>query len=116
MLLGVLHGLPGTSLLAEAMATDPELAREAALADVEVSHAPRFRDWSPERDSLAAIYDRLGTVVQAVIAASGGKNAKPPTMPPHPRPRGSAESARQARRKERHYELVNRFKKPQPER
>lgn len=64
-----------------------------------------MEDWSPEREALADILDRLGNLVQAVIAAAG---AKPPRVAPAPRPDTAVTRLRSQRRVERHHALVAR--------
>lgn len=53
--------------------------------------AIRMRDWSPLMEAMATQIDRLGDVVQAVIAAQGGK---PPKIKPFPRPSTAADELR----------------------
>jgi hypothetical protein len=55
-----------------------------------------MREWSPELEMLAAIADRVGEVIQAVIAAQGGK---PPKIAPMTRPRTASDVLNDPRRK-----------------
>lgn len=71
-LLNLIHHLPSWSLFNEARANDEELAE--MLAGVEMSEREeRISDWNPETGLLAAIYDRMGDLINAVIIMQGGK-------------------------------------------
>lgn len=66
----------------------------------------RMSTWSPEMEVLAAVFDRLGSVIAAVVASGGNR---PPDVQPFPRPITAAEQARSALRREKHQKLVKRL-------
>ncbi len=69
-----------------------------------------MRDWSPEMEILVAAVDRLGEVIQAVIAAQG---AKPPKIAPMPRPKTATEKLRDPRRQ--HQKILSKVMIAQPD-
>ncbi len=76
----------------EAVSKDRELAEQMLDSPApEKGDAMRMRDWSPLMEAMATQIDRLGDVVQAVIAAQGGK---PPKIKPFPRPKTAMEELR----------------------
>lgn len=97
LLLRIDH-LPRNSAYVEAVSLDEELAAEAAKGPRPKAGGPRMRDWSPELELLTAIADRLGDVVQAVIAVQGGK---PPRIRPLPRPQTATDKLNDPREKHR---------------
>jgi hypothetical protein len=93
-LLDLIDELPRTSRFRELIAQDEELARIQAEADwaarktakkdpVRESALP-LREWSPEVDMLAGVFDRLGGVISSLYASRGIKNA--PKFKPLKRP------------------------------
>jgi len=97
--------LPQHSFFAEAVSLDDELA--ASMLDT--PGAPpdeRMSHWTPELAVLAAMFDRLGTVVAAVIGSAGGK---PPDIAPYPRPVTAGQRARERSRRDDHDRLVMRL-------
>jgi hypothetical protein len=66
---------------------------------------PGLAEYSPEREALDRVVDRLGEVIQAVIGASGNKA---PKFRPALRPRTAADRLRDRRRREQHEALVAR--------
>lgn len=69
----------------EAVSLDEEMAEQMAKRPPAKKADPvRMRDWSPLMEAMATQIDRLGDIVQAVIAAQGGK---PPKIKPFPRPK-----------------------------
>lgn len=72
--------------------------------------AVRMRDWSPEMEILVAAVDRLGEVVQAVVAAQGGK---PPKIPPLPRPKTATDKLRDPRKQ--HQKILSKVMITQPD-
>jgi hypothetical protein len=84
----------------EAVSLDEELAEQVINnPDPAPRGDPmRMREWSPELEILTAMADRLGDVIQAVIAAQGGK---PPKIKPMPRPKTAVEKLRDPRRQHR---------------
>lgn len=83
----------------------------AALADDDelVENSPEPKPQPPKLTEFsaetAAIVDRLGDVISAVIAAGGGE---PPAIPPYPRPVTAAERAKKRNRWRAHDALVAR--------
>lgn len=69
-----------------------------------------MRDWSPELEALYLHVDRLGEVIQAVVAAQGGK---PPKIRPMPRPRTAADELKDPRK--RHQQILAKVLIQQPD-
>lgn len=93
-LLNLIDHLPRTSAYQEALADDDELA--APYVDDDVPPAkPSMREFGPDVELLAAMYDRLGEVIQAVIGSAGGK---PPNIQRTPRPETAIDRARRKAR------------------
>ena len=91
----------------EAQATDEDVA--AVLLDREPDEdAPsvRWSEWSPERDALARIEDRLQEIARAVVMSAGGK---PGRFRPSARPPSAMQRLRADRHRERHRQLVARM-------
>jgi hypothetical protein len=105
-LLALVERLPADSHLAEAMATDEELAAELSDGEQPRQATPRISEWSAVRSDLAALYDRMGTVYQAIVASAG---KKPPRLQPYPRPVTAGQRAQSRGRAERHKARVARF-------
>lgn len=105
-LLNLIDGLPRNSAFVEAVANDEQAAQQLLQQQPEAS-APgvRLSEWSPEREILADVVDRLGNVIQAVIAAAG---TKPQRMAPAARPVTAVMRLRKQRRVEQHQRLVAR--------
>lgn len=104
-MLNLIDHLPRNSFLVEAVSKDEELA--IAMLDVpEGEPEERLSTWSPERELLAAVFDRLGSVVAAVVASGGGR---PPDIQPFPRPITAAQLARAASNRERRERLSKRL-------
>lgn len=81
----ILDRLPTSSAYREAVLDDPEVA-EFLARQPETDHgpaAPRLSEYDVERALLTDIYDRLGAVIEAIVASNGGK---PPRIHPSPRP------------------------------
>lgn len=85
----------------EAVAADEELARQ--LPEPAVEPVERWLDWSPEREALVLIADRLGELIRAQVAAAGGK---PPRVAALPRPTTASQRIRHERRLQQHRSLV----------
>ena len=64
LLLNVVDGLPRNSHYGEALALDKELARRMEDGDGKRQPRPPMRDWSPEVEVLAAIFDRMNAFIQ----------------------------------------------------
>lgn len=90
-LLSRIDHLPRNSAYVEAVSKDRELAEQMLDHPPPAGDAVRMRDWSPLMEAMATQIDRLGDVVQAVIAAQGGK---PPKIKPFPRPKTAVEELR----------------------
>ena len=97
----LIEGLPRNSAYVEAVAADEELA--ATLPDAPGEQVERWSEWSPERDTLVVIADRIGQLIAAQVAAAGGR---PPKVAPLPRPTTASARVRQARRWQQHQRLV----------
>lgn len=113
-LLNLIDHLPRQSLLWLAIADDEELAEsmaERAQPPAKDDGAPKppLQDWTMQVDVLAAIYDRLGSVIDAVVASAGGK---PPRMKPMPRPETATDRAQRRikyrRQLSKHRSIVDR--------
>lgn len=95
----------------EAVSLDEELAEEVAKhPDQPKAPAMRMRDWSPELEALATAIDRIGEVMQAVIASQGGK---PPKIAPFPRPKTASEKLRDPRKQ--HQKILSKVVIAQPD-
>jgi hypothetical protein len=94
----------------EAVSLDEELAEQALKNPAPKADPVRMRDWSPLMEAMAVQIDRLGDVVQAIIAAQGGK---PPKIKPFPRPRTAADKLRDPRRQ--HQKVLGKVMIAQPD-
>lgn len=106
--MNLIDHLPRNSAYVEAQADDEELAA-LLLTLPESAQAPRerFSEWSPEKDTLVAILDRLQALTAAVVASGGGK---PGTFRPAERPEAAIQRLRRDQRRQRHRDLVARWK------
>ncbi len=95
MLLDLIDGLPRDSRYVEALSLDPHLAELMAMLPDQPAQGRRMSEYSAEMEMLTAVYDRLGEVMQVMIASKGGK---PKPMPPGPRPRTALDRVRRQRR------------------
>lgn len=105
LLLSLITQLPRNSFFVEAVSQDEEVAAQMTELPQEPSGV-RMSTWSPEMELLAAVFDRLGSVVAAVVASAGGR---PPDIQPFPRPETAAQRARIKSRQEGHERLVKRL-------
>jgi hypothetical protein len=96
--------LPRNSFFVEAVSKDEELAQ--AMPESDEPPEERLSTWSPEREVLAACFDRLGEVIRALVAVNGGK---PPNITPYPRPVTAMQRARIAKAQERRAQLSKRL-------
>jgi len=94
----------------EAVSLDEEVAELAAKQPAPKGSPVRMRDWSPELETLTAMVDRLGDIIQAVIAAQGGK---PPKIKPMPRPETAMDAIRDPRRQ--HQKILSKVMIAQPD-
>lgn len=92
-LLNLIDGLPPNSHFVDALANDEE-AMSALIDAPETAARERMAEWSPEVQKLAVVIDRLGELIQATVAAGGGKPSK---FKPQPRPMTALDAARQKR-------------------
>lgn len=90
-LLVLIDRLPRTSALADVMAQDDELAEGVVVEPSSGAHRVSLTEFPPEVEALAAVVDRLGEVVAAVVASAGGKARR---VRPWPRPVTAADRAR----------------------
>jgi hypothetical protein len=104
--LNLIDHLPRHSFFIEAVSQDEELAEALAQSAPEEDPEERLSIWTPERELLAAVYDRLGSVIAALVAVNGGH---PPDIIPFPRPVSAAQRARIKSRREDHARLVARL-------
>ncbi len=105
-----IDNLPRNSSYVEAVSLDEELAQQAMQTPAPKGPAVRMRDWSPQLEILTLLVDRLGEVIQAVIAAQGGK---PPKITPMPRPKTAADELRDPRRQ--HHRILSKVMITQPD-
>jgi hypothetical protein len=105
-----IDNLPRNSGYVEAVSLDEELAEQAVRSPAPKGPAVRMRDWSPQQEVLTLLVDRLGEVIQAVIAAQGGK---PPKITPMPRPKTAADELRDPRRQ--HHRILSKVMITQPD-
>lgn len=102
--------LPRDSAYVEAVSLDEEIAKLALDNPQPPGEPVRMRDWSPLMEAMAVQIDRLGDVVQAIIAAQGGK---PPKIKPFPRPKTAADKLRDPRRQ--HQKILSKVMIQQPD-
>jgi hypothetical protein len=100
-LLNLIDWLPRNSPYIEAVANDDEVA--ASLVDEPSGSGPRMSEWSPEREATVDAVDRLGNVLQAIVAVAG---VKPPSVTRMPRPDTAFDRELRRRRQQRHLDLV----------
>lgn len=105
-LLNLIEHLPRNSAFVEVLANDETIAAAVDRAAPEDKARERLSEWSPEREMLVAIFDRLGSVIAALIAVNGGT---PPKIPPYPRPVTALERVRHRQARTRHERLVDRL-------
>lgn len=85
------------------MADDDELAM--ARVDDPPRTSALVSEWSPERESLASIYDVLAALYAVMVKINGGD---PPTLQ-HPRPLTAWQRLEHRRHFEAHRDLVSRL-------
>jgi hypothetical protein len=66
-------------------------------------------EYSPELEMLTNVFDRLGDLIQATIAAQGGKA---PKVKPYPRPKTALDRVKEQRRLAKHRRIVARVLSP----
>lgn len=107
-LLTLIDWLPRNTAYMEAISNDDEMA-EQVLRQPESqqrgSRRPRISEWSAEMEKLTDLVDRMGEVMQAVVASAGGK---PPKVHPQPRPKTAVDRLREKKRYEHHRKVVSR--------
>lgn len=105
-LLNVIDGLRRTSHFVQAISDDDEYADMLATQPPERSRGPQLLDYSPEREALDMVVDRLGEVLQTLVAVNGGK---PPKIRPVRRPDTAADRAGRKRAFLKHQSIVARM-------
>ena len=105
-LLNLIEHLPRNSFYVEAISNDDELISTLPQSKDQAPAVEKLSSYSPEKEVLAAIYDRLGTLL-AVAITSGGGNA--PNFEPFPRPTSAFQRVKQHSAHERHESLVKRL-------
>lgn len=99
LLLNVIEGLPRNSAYGESLALDETLVDPAGdRRKTEEMPRPSVREWSPEVELLAAIFDRLNGVIQI----QSEKNLR---LKPWPSPVTAAEVLRNRERRNRRKRL-----------
>lgn len=107
-LLLLVDHLPRNSAFAEAMSEDEEVAEEylnATRGDKPKSARPRISEWSAEVERMTDMIDRMGEMIQAIVASNGGKA---PKLRPQPRPKTAIDRVRERKRYEQHRKVVSR--------
>ena len=103
-LLNLIDGLDESSAFQEALAQDDEIAAGYVGDDgAPAQYRPRASDWTAQTRLFAAMHDRLGEVVQGLIAMSGNK---PPKLDPWPRPEIAATRAQREKSRRDYDELL----------
>lgn len=105
--MNLVQQLPPHSRLKAAMADDDELAEQMDLDNLPPPPPPSLTEFDPTTRAIADLYDRMGTLIQVVMASSGSK--KRLKMPPYPRPRLAIERVKHRRRMAKHRRLVARL-------
>lgn len=100
-LLNLIDHLPSDSAFVEAAVNDPEMVAAVAAGRITVPEddedaGPKSSDWSPVREALAIIADKLDTLTVTVMATAGAK--KLPKLQPTPRPKTAMAAALRAQR------------------
>ena len=96
-LLNLIDHLPRTSAYVQAMADDEELAAELPEDEGGPRRDVPLREWSSQVELQAAIFDRLGELINAVIVGNGGK---PSRVDPWPTPVLASQRVQAKRRRE----------------
>lgn len=96
MLLNIVDHLPRNSAYGEACALDEALVDPDAPPE---RRRPSMREWSPEVELLAAIFDRLNNVVQV-------QSSKDLRLKPWPSPVTAADMLRERERRNRRARLT----------
>lgn len=104
--MNVIDGLRRTSHFVQAISDDDEYADMLASQPPERSHGPKLLDYTPEREALDMVIDRLGQLIQTTIAVTGNKA---PKYPPMARPDTAADRASRRRALLQHQSLVARL-------
>lgn len=107
-LLLLIDWLPRNSAYMQAISDDEEFAEHVLNqpeSDRKGDRRPKISEWDLYAEKLTDVVDRLGEVMQAVVASAGGK---PPKVRPQPRPRTAVDKLREKRRYEHHKKVVSR--------
>lgn len=106
--------LPQASRFHGAVANDPEHVEAIleATGGEQPEYHPPLAEWNTDNDQLAAVADKLDTVIAVLVASNGGKPGK---QKPMPRPQTGFAEARLKRAKSQHKKLVARvIRKQEP--
>jgi hypothetical protein len=106
-LLNLILHLPRDSFFQESMSQDEELAEHLLSRSTDdTPPATRLSTYDAHAELLAAVFDRLGQLISALVAVNGGQ---PPTLDPWPRPEFAATRVERRIRRAAHDDLVARL-------
>lgn len=97
--------MPRESRFVEAFVTDDEMAAVMPTPSKNGDQGPRVSEWDMNAQLLAAVFDRLGELINVQVQTGGGKKQK---IPPFPRPQTAAERVAKKRQKAKHDALTAR--------
>lgn len=98
--------MPSRSRFNLARVDDDEVAEQVlAHPDYESSKTPSLEDFTPEVGAMTAVYDRLGELIETLIATTPG--GKPQKVHPAPRPQTAFDRAQYRMSAQEHRELVD---------
>lgn len=115
LILDLIDKLPRTSHTKSAMEEDPEyveLVREAYIQQAgkeEAPSGPSIKEWTELKEMTADIVDELRIVGAKIVATAGSKETPKPYERPSTLMMQMSSSAKIARRRLKHEELVNRL-------
>lgn len=96
--------MPRASHFVEAYADDDEIAAVIGLPEFE--RRERLSEWTPEREVLADLYDRVGELISVLMQVNGNKN---PHFKPYRRPETATQRLMESDRHNKHASLMNRL-------
>jgi hypothetical protein len=102
-LLNLIDGLPRHSHYVDALADDEQLAEQMLDHPPTDEPVERWTEFSPERETLLIIADRVAELTRVMVAANSGK---PGSFRPLPRPHWAVDRLRTRRRMDQHRRLV----------
>jgi len=103
-ILNLIQSLPPHSRFVAAVADDDEVAEQMDLDAP--PKPPSLTEFDPTTRAIADLYDRVGTLIAAVIASTG---KKPPKIQPYRRPKLAVDRVRERRRWAKHKQLAARL-------